>query len=100
MRRKAGDPMSALYRIKSVFVLAAVAFGVAAMPAAADIYSFKDEKGVVHFTNISGLDKRYKLVRKESVASSGAPITESMVPARVFMPSQADIQKYSSIIDT
>ena len=58
--------MSALRRFKSVLVLAATAFGVAAMPAAADIYSFKDEKGVVHFTNISGLDKRYKLVRKES----------------------------------
>jgi soluble lytic murein transglycosylase-like protein len=88
-----------LYRLKSVLILAAAAFGVAAMPAFADIYSFKDEKGVVHFTNISGLDKRYKLVRKES-PSTGAPIGESLVPARIFMPAQADIQKYSAIIDT
>jgi len=91
--------MSALRRFKSVLVLAAAAFGVVAMPAAADIYSFKDEKGVVHFTNISGLDKRYKLVRKES-PSAGLPVSESLIPARVFMPAQEDIQKYSAIINT
>src|SRR2546423_1678042 len=100
MRRKPGDQMSALRRLKSVLVLAAAAFGVAAMPAFADIYSFKDEKGVVHFTNMSGLDKRYKLVRKEPPGNSGAPLTDSLVPARVFMPAQEDIQKYSAIIDT
>jgi len=92
--------MSALGRLKTVVLLAAVAFGVAAMPAAADIYSFKDEKGVVHFTNISGLDKRYKLVRKETHGNDGMPVNAGLVPARVFMPSQADIQKYLSIIDT
>ena len=92
--------MSAFRRFKSAAVLAAAAFGAACLPATADIYSFKDEKGVVHFTNISGLDKRYKLVRKESVASSGAPVVDNYAPARVFMPSQEDIQKYSAIIDT
>jgi len=92
--------MSAFRRFKSAAVLAAAAFGAACLPATADIYSFKDEKGVVHFTNISGLDKRYKLVRKESAASSGAPIVDNYAPARVFMPSQEDIQKYSAIIDT
>jgi len=91
--------MSAMHRFKSVLILAAAAFGMAAMPAFADIYSFKDEKGVVHFTNISGLDKRYKLVRKES-PSAGAPVSESLVPTRVFMPAQEDIQKYSAIINT
>src|SRR5438132_14338273 len=88
--------MSALRRFKSVLVLAAAAFGVAAMPAFADIFSFKDEKGVVHFTNIAGLDTRYKLVRKED----GSPIAGSVTPGRVFMPSQADIDKYSAIIRT
>ena len=92
--------MSVLRRFKFAAVLAAAALGVCAMPAFADIYSFKDEKGVVHFTNIAGLDKRYKLVRKESPASSGAPVVGGYTPARVFMPSQADIQKYSAIIDT
>ena len=66
-----------------------------ALPALADIYSFKDEKGVVHFTNIKGLDARYKLVRKED----GSPIRPaSLATTRVFMPSQADIERYSHII--
>jgi soluble lytic murein transglycosylase-like protein len=85
-------------RLKSVFVMAAAAFAVsAAAPAMADIFSFKDEKGVVHFTNISGLDARYKLVRKED----GSPINSSSnYSAKVFMPSQEDIQKYANIIQS
>jgi soluble lytic murein transglycosylase-like protein len=83
-------------RLNRVFVMAAAAFAVSAPPAFADIFSFKDEKGVVHFTNIAGLDTRYKLVRKES----GGPITGATAPARVFMPSQEDIDKYSNIIKT
>lgn len=85
-------------RLKSVFVMAAAAFAVsAAAPAMADIFSFKDEKGVVHFTNISGLDQRYKLVRKED----GSPINPlSNYSAKVFMPSQEDIQKYANIIQS
>jgi soluble lytic murein transglycosylase-like protein len=81
-----------------MFVLAAVALGVGtAGPAMADIFSFKDEKGIVHFTNIAGLDNRYKLVRKED----GTPISPSSTyAARVFMPSQADIEKYAHIITT
>jgi soluble lytic murein transglycosylase-like protein len=68
-----------------------------AIPAFADIYSFKDEKGIVHFTNIKGLDPRYKLVRKED----GSPIRNaSLAATRVFMPSQADIERYSHIIET
>ena len=62
----------------------------------ADIFSFKDEKGVVHFTNIAGLDKRYKLIRKED----GSPLNPSNYAAKVFMPSQEDIQKYANIIQT
>jgi soluble lytic murein transglycosylase-like protein len=62
----------------------------------ADIFSFKDEKGVVHFTNISGLDNRYKLIRKED----SGPSNGTIAPARVFMPSQQDIEKYSNIIQT
>ena len=78
--------------------MAAAAFAVsAAAPAMADIFSFKDEKGVVHFTNISGLDARYKLVRKED----GSPINPSSnYSAKVFMPSQEDIQKYANIIQS
>jgi soluble lytic murein transglycosylase-like protein len=87
-----------MVRLKRVFALAAAAFAVsAAMPALADIYSFKDEKGVVHFTNIKGLDNRYRLVRKED----GAPINPATdYNAKVFMPSQEDIEKYAAIIKT
>jgi soluble lytic murein transglycosylase-like protein len=80
-------------------VTAGVALGLgAAAPAAmADIYSFKDEKGVVHFTNIKGLDNRYKLIRKED----GSPIIPASASAmRVFMPTQADIDRYAHIIST
>jgi hypothetical protein len=83
---------------KRLFLMAATAVSVSvAAPAFADIYSFKDEKGVVHFTNIAGLDNRYKLVRKEN----GSPINGgSSYSAKVFMPSQQDIQKYANIIQT
>jgi len=85
-----------MIRLNRWLVAGAVALGLGATgPALADIYSYKDEKGVVHFTNIKGLDPRYKLIRKED----GAPINPaSTYTARVFMPSQADIEKYSHII--
>jgi soluble lytic murein transglycosylase-like protein len=84
--------------LKRLFVMAAAALAVgAASPAFADIFSFKDEKGVVHFTNIAGLDNRYKLVRKED----GTAINPaSNYNAKVFMPSQEDIEKYANIITT
>jgi soluble lytic murein transglycosylase-like protein len=87
-----------MVRLKRVLVLAAASIAVAAAaPAFADIYSFKDEHGVVHFTNIKGLDNRYKLVRKED----GSPVSPARnYNAQVFMPSQADIEKYSAIIRT
>jgi soluble lytic murein transglycosylase-like protein len=76
--------------------MAAAAFAVsAAAPAFADIYSFKDDKGVMHFTNIASLDNRYKLLRKED----GSPIQPgTSYNAKVFMPSQEDIEKYGSIV--
>ena len=62
------------------------------MVAMADIYSFTDERGVVHFTNIPGLDRRYKLIRRE--AGSQTPRS-----GQVWMPTEADIKRFSSIID-
>ena len=87
-----------MIQLKRFYVMAAAAVAVSvAAPAFADIYSFKDEKGVVHFTNINGLDNRYKLVRRED----GSAINPaSNYAARVFMPSQQDIQKYANIIQT
>ena len=86
-----------MIRLKRLFVMAAAAVAASvAAPALADIFSFKDDKGVVHFTNIAGLDKRYKLIRKED----GSPLNPSNYAAKVFMPSQEDIQKYANIIQT
>ena len=68
-----------------------------ALPAAADIYSYKDERGVVHFTNIPQGDKRFKLVRKEEgtsdyARSAGAP--------QYSLPSAEAIKKYSPLVSS
>ena len=76
-----------------------IALAVSAGPAMADIFSFRDERGVVHFTNMPNGDKRYKLVRKEERPSDGQPAVGAARVARLFMPAQADILRYSSIID-
>lgn len=77
----------------AAFVGAAFFALVLGSPAAqADIYSFRDERGVVHFTNIPGLDKRYRLIMRE--ASSSVPRS-----GQAYMPSEADIRRFSSIID-
>lgn len=67
------------------------AFLLASQEARADIYSFTDERGVVHFTNIPSLDKRYKLIYRE---------VRNIVPrsGQVWMPSEADIQRFGGII--
>jgi transglycosylase-like protein with SLT domain/uncharacterized protein DUF4124 len=78
------------------FAMAAAACAATALPAAADIYSFKDEKGVVHFTNIKGLDPRYKLIRRED----GGSVTDVGASMRVYMPSKEDVEKYSAIVQT
>jgi soluble lytic murein transglycosylase-like protein len=69
-----------------------VSAGLAPVDARADIFSFTDERGVVHFTNIPGLDKRYKLIRREA----GSAVPRS---GQAWMPSEADIRRFSSIID-
>lgn len=76
-----------------------IALVVGAGPAMADIYSFKDERGVVHFTNMPNGDKRFKLVRKEERPGNGQPSVGAARVAQLFMPAQADILRYSSIID-
>jgi hypothetical protein len=80
-------------RLSLVLAFAALVLGI--RPALADIYTFKDERGVVHFTNIKGLDPRYKLLRKEG---------ESAVPgsgnvARTYMPTDEEIGRYRAIVE-
>jgi soluble lytic murein transglycosylase-like protein len=67
------------------------AFALVSPEARADIYSFKDERGVVHFTNIPNLDRRYKLIRREA---GSAPR-----PASNWMPTEADIRRYQGIVE-
>ena len=77
--------------------IAALALLAVAAPAMADIYMHKDERGVVHFTNIPNGDKRFRLVRKEEGTSqyaraAGAP--------QYALPTADLIRRYSPIIET
>jgi hypothetical protein len=85
------------FRLSAVASLIALVVG--AGPAMADIYSFKDERGVVHFTNMPNGDRRFKLIRKEERPSNGQVSVGAARVAQLFMPAQADILRYSSIID-
>jgi soluble lytic murein transglycosylase-like protein len=78
-------------------MLAAVALCAVASPAMADIYMFKDEKGVVHFTNIPANDKRYRLVRKEETTSA---YTRAAGMPQFVLPTAELIRRYSPIIET
>lgn len=80
-------------------VLSLLALLACAGPAAADIFSFRDERGVVHFTNMPNGDRRFKLIRKEDTGGSGAASIGAPRVAQLFMPSQADILRFSSMIE-
>jgi soluble lytic murein transglycosylase-like protein len=77
-------------------LLAALVLCAVGQPALADIYMFKDERGVVHFTNIPANDKRYRLVRKEETTSDYA--RAAGLPQYV-MPTAEMMRRYSPIID-
>lgn len=83
-------------RTQRLFCLTALAVSAAAVPAFADIYSFKDERGVVHFTNLTPTDKRFKMIRRE--ANNPSPMPVSM-GSPVYMPDAAAIQRYASMIE-
>lgn len=84
-------------RSKMSLLLASVALCAVASPAMADIYMFKDEKGVVHFTNIPANDKRYRLVRKEETTSA---YTRAAGMPQFVLPTAELIRRYSPIIET
>jgi transglycosylase-like protein with SLT domain/uncharacterized protein DUF4124 len=74
--------------------LALCALGQSSM---ADIFMFKDDKGVVHFTNIPSNDKRFRLVRKEE----GTPAnTRAAGMPQFLMPTEEMIRRYSPLIAT
>jgi soluble lytic murein transglycosylase-like protein len=90
---KGGIVVSILKMSVIAATLALVGF---ARPALADIYMYKDERGVVHFTNIPNGDKRFKLLRKEEGTSEAA---RSAGAPQYTLPSAEAIRKYSPIID-
>jgi soluble lytic murein transglycosylase-like protein len=65
------------------------------MEARADIYSFTDERGVVHFTNIKGLDSRYRLIRRE-----GSSLPAKPAPPRSYMPTEEEVRRYRAIVES
>jgi hypothetical protein len=82
-------------RALSVAVLALGFLGASWVPSAvANIYSFKDENGVTHFSNLPHLDKRYKLVYRIPSASQTRP--NAWTPS---FPKSVDIGKLVPIID-
>jgi soluble lytic murein transglycosylase-like protein len=83
--------------LKLLLGIAAVALGAVAQPALADIYSFKDDSGVVHFTNLQTADKRFKLLYKE--AANPAPTTPVRAAASAWLPNAALIERYSPIVE-
>lgn len=83
-------------RINRLFLLTALAASAGVAPAFADIYSFKDERGVVHFTNITPSDKRFKMIRREANNPAPMPVASG---GAVYMPSQASVQRYASMIE-
>ncbi len=80
-------------KVRHLFPMAGLlAAAVLLAPAAkADIYGYTDDRGVKHFTNIPGLDKRYRLLWKEGPKAPAA--------AQAYLPSEAEIRRYSSIVD-
>jgi len=79
------------------FVLAAVASLALAGPAMADIYMMKDERGVVHFTNIPTKDQRFKMVRKEESTSDYA--RTAGLPQSSLPPAEA-IRKFAPMVES
>ena len=80
--------------------LAALALCVMAQPALADIYTFKDDNGVIHFTNIPSSDKRYRLLRKEGKEGDNPAAAAMRLPsASAWLPNDVLIQRYSPIIN-
>ena len=80
----------------SILFAVAATFAVA-RPALADIFMFKDERGVVHFTNLPSADKRFKLVRKEEGTSDYA--RAAGLP-QFLLPSAEAMRKFAPMVES
>ena len=87
--------------------LGPLAAGLALLPAAlspawADIYSFTDERGVVHFTNIPQTDRRYRMVYREATSRPQAVkgvsgLGYQSMPA--WKPTDEEMKRFAHIIE-
>jgi len=60
--------------------------------ARADIYTFTDDRGVKHYTNLPALDRRYKLAWKEGPRAT-------WTATNTYMPSESEIARYKTIVE-
>ena len=82
-----------LPRIRKSLCLLGLSIAMAAPAfASSSVFSFTDEKGVVHFSNLPHLDKRYKLIYR------GKDADAARVPV-YGAASAANIAKFAPIID-
>jgi soluble lytic murein transglycosylase-like protein len=87
----------AVCKVKPIFTLlmmSVIATQFAPSSAIANIYSFRDENGVTHFSNLPHLDKRYKLVYRIPLAGQFRPNAWSPNG-----PSAVDISRLVPIIN-
>jgi soluble lytic murein transglycosylase-like protein len=82
-------------RLRSARILFAAFATFASTASIANIYSFTDDRGVVHFSNLPHLDKRYRMVYRIPTAANLRPNAWSSKG-----PSSVDIGKYIPIIDS
>jgi soluble lytic murein transglycosylase-like protein len=86
-------PKRVLFR--SCIVLATIAGAALSSPlgtARADIYTFTDAEGVVHFTNTPHGDKRYRVYIRGNGPSDGRRAAPGVVPVP---PSDHDVARYT-----
>jgi soluble lytic murein transglycosylase-like protein len=89
-RRRATD-FAAFGRVAAFCLLAAAL--LTPIDSSANIYAFKDENGVTHFSNLPHLDRRYKLVYRIPTSAQFRPNAWSPSGPRVV-----DIEKLVPII--
>lgn len=83
-------------RLAKPLILATLIWAMAgAATSYANIYSFRDENGVVHFSNLPHLDKRYKLVYRIPTTEATRP--NAWTPS---LPKSLDFSKLVPLIDT
>ncbi len=88
-------PRQFLIRTAICSILATAIAPAWAQNSVANIYSFRDENGVVHFSNLPHLDRRYRLVYR--IPTSGAMRPNAWSPNG---PSTVDIARYVPMIDS